>query len=329
MMRKLEALALAGLLLAPRAAIAEPCPPRAALQGDPDAVARVTNELRRLGVAVAPATGSCPSAQAHVERDDRGAIVVALQRGRSSERRVMSDPAGAAVWIDAWTRDDLEVASWNVAPVLVRTTPGMTVPGDVAPTRAQSSGHRIELAGSYEHAWMSDDAEWQGASAMGCARFGHLCVGLRARAAFDPTSVAKSTVDTASDLSLLGVASSSFELGEALIAPELGLGAGRFHARYMDVCVPAPPVQCDPNEAGCLPQPVPCEPIPGPTGEVVKDVTAVSYTPRASFAIRLAAPLFEHVWLDGLAAISFAPFHIDEEPARGIQLGVGLRVGVP
>ncbi len=75
-----------------------------------------------------------------------------------------------------------------------------------------------------------------------------------------------------------------------------------------------------------------------------------TYTPRVAVALRLAVPLFDHVWLDGLASFSLAPFgHGDfapgpgdpplnvppkdvtlpGEPAAALQLGVGLRMGAP
>jgi hypothetical protein len=76
-----------------------------------------------------------------------------------------------------------------------------------------------------------------------------------------------------------------------------------------------------------------------------------SYTLRAAAALRVAIPLFEHVWLDGLASVTYAPFgHYDPytpdpslvppnsppekfalpgEPHAAVQLGIGLRVGAP
>ena len=72
-------------------------------------------------------------------------------------------------------------------------------------------------------------------------------------------------------------------------------------------------------------------------------------TPRISAALRVAIPLFDHVWLDGLAAATFAPlghasdyaakedgtagnlpgagYPLPGDPMLGIQLGIGLRLG--
>jgi hypothetical protein len=77
------------------------------------------------------------------------------------------------------------------------------------------------------------------------------------------------------------------------------------------------------------------------------DVATV--TPRIAAAVRLAVPLFEHVWLEGIASLTAAPFghaapfaatspdpgtmpgtvdlSLPGEPWTAIQLGVGLRVG--
>ena len=72
-----------------------------------------------------------------------------------------------------------------------------------------------------------------------------------------------------------------------------------------------------------------------------------SFTPRLALALRVAVPLFRHVWLDGLASVTLAPFGhredygapstpmspgtypIPGEPGRAVQLGIGLRVGAP
>jgi hypothetical protein len=83
------------------------------------------------------------------------------------------------------------------------------------------------------------------------------------------------------------------------------------------------------------------------------ELHAVTFTPRIAAALRLAVPLFDHVWLDGLASFTLGPFgHTDPfvprttntmdpsnpppeelalpgESSTGIVLGVGLRVGTP
>jgi hypothetical protein len=114
-------------------------------------------------------------------------------------------------------------------------------------------------------------------------------------------------------------------------------------------------MNCDPmTDPTCVnnPPPVMCEPNMS-TVYVGDGFAETSYAPRVSAALRLAIPLFEHVWLDGLAAATIAPFaHTDDYAATnpdgttmtmpggagfplpgdstfGFQLGVGLRVGAP
>lgn len=74
----------------------------------------------------------------------------------------------------------------------------------------------------------------------------------------------------------------------------------------------------------------------------------VSYRPRATLALRISVPLFQGVWLDGLASLVTSPFArtapyqpktmtglppelitLPGEPRAGVLLGVGVRVGGP
>ena len=111
-----------------------------------------------------------------------------------------------------------------------------------------------------------------------------------------------------------------------------------------------PPINCDPMDPMCVePPPATCEATAGPNGLVyVGDgLDESSFTPRVALALRVAVPLFDHVWLDGLASITLAPFGhreayaespaptapgafaIPGEPSKSVQLGIGLRVGAP
>lgn len=74
-------------------------------------------ELVKLGVALAAGSGKCPAVQATVELAREGGINVAVRgSAQRSEGRVVSDPEVAAIWIDAWVRDDLDVAGWAPEP---------------------------------------------------------------------------------------------------------------------------------------------------------------------------------------------------------------------
>jgi len=354
------ALVLAALLSAPRMGAAEPCAPRAELGGDAVAVERVTGELGRLGVTVAPAAPGCPTVKAVVELDRDGGIAVAVRgAAQRSEGRVVSDAALAAVWIDSWLRDDLD--GWTAAPARVSAVdaptasaiPPLVPPSDVAPAApAPSVFERFAISAAYEQAWTDDGSAWSGGNVAACVRFGALCLGGRGRAAFEPELAANITAAARSDLSVLATASLPIDVGQFFIAPEVGLGLGRFTTRRLDGCEPIvmPPPNCDPMDPMCVPPPVMCEPTTAPgngLAYVGDGLEESSYTPRLALALRVAVPLFRHVWLEGLASFTVAPFGhredfgvsstgtdpsafpIPGEPGTGVQLGVGLRVGAP
>jgi hypothetical protein len=343
---------------------AEPCPPRAEVAGDREAVERVVAELRRLGVEIASgdAHDGCATVRAQVGIEDDGAIAVAVRGAtRGSEGRVVSDAALAAAWIDSWTRDDVDVALWAAPPhapetrtVAALDPPGVTPPRDVAPTSPPrvSRWDRVAIAASYEKTWADDDSNWTGASASVCVRVGAFCLGGRARIAFDQERIYKSTGVRRTDASLLATASYPITLGTMSIAPEAGLGAGRMTTHRAEACgAVMPPMNCDPMDPNC--PMLPTDPNTCPSTDPGTMTTNVyvgdgfetaNITPRFSLAVRLAVPLFQHVWLDGLAAWTFSPFvHSDEyaavvpddqialpgEPNSGYVLGIGLRLGAP
>jgi len=354
------ALALLALVSAPRIGTAEPCAPRAEVGGDVVAVERVTGELVRLGVTVAAAAPGCPVVKAVVELARDGGIAVAVRgAAQRSEGRVVSDAALAAVWIDSWLRDDLD--GWSAPPARVAAVePGappsalpLAPPGDVAVVAPPRSVlEELAIAGSYERAWTDDGSSWTGGNLAACVRVGTLCIGARARAAFEPELTSELTAASRSDLSVLATASLPIDVGQFFVAPEVGLGLGRFSTKRLEGCkaVEMPPINCDPMDPMCVePPPATCESTAGPNGLVyVGDgLDESSFTPRVAFALRVAVPLFRHVWLDGLASITFAPFGhreaygesptptapgafaIPGEPGKSVQLGIGLRVGAP
>ncbi|NVB85592.1 MAG: hypothetical protein HOV81_44925, partial [Kofleriaceae bacterium] len=162
---------------------AEPCPPRAQLEGDREAIERVSRELAKLGVAIAPATATCPSLQARVELDMSGGIAVAVHAAaQRSEGRIVSDPVLAAAWIDSWVRDDLDVARWPgpttvaaaamAAPAVASIAPpSATAPRDVpAPAAVPATPllARVTISASYELAEASDGSSFTGFGASAC-----------------------------------------------------------------------------------------------------------------------------------------------------------------
>lgn len=344
------ALALGLVVSASQIGGAEPCAPRAELGGDSEAVAKVSAELTRLGVDTSTAgankrAASCPVVVAAVELDRSGGIAVAVSdAAHRSEGRVVSDAALAAAWIDSWLRDD-----FTGAPVELPAPRSLTAVAETAPPPPPSTPllDKVSLAASFVLAWTDDTTRWSGVAASLCVRVGDLCVG--GRAAYARQDVpADLTAAAKRDLSLLATASYPQTLGRMSIAPELGLGIGRLATTRIDGCKMDP--NCDPstNTMCTMPPPPTCETNPGSV-YVGDGLTAATYTPRVSAALRVAIPLFEHVWLDGLAAATLAPFgHGDPykpigadgtvmtpalalpgDPLLGVQLGVGLRVGAP
>jgi hypothetical protein len=354
-----------GLAIAclPARGATEPCVARAELGGEADVVARVGLELARLGVERGKPAPGCRGVMAQVETDHEGGISVAIQDGaRRSEGRVVSDVAMAASWIDSWLHDELDGNAWLIsAPVRVAAAPGTTPPATPITTKhvvtTSSVLDRMSLTVAYEHAWSDDGATANGISGGGCLRIGGVCLGGRARYAREPDRTVELTAMSRSDLSLLATGSMPIRAGRMVIAPEIGLGIGRTSTRRLEGCVPdtnMPPPNCDPMDPTCMdPQPT----CTDPNGKIyVGDNFAnATYTPRLAAGVRIAVPLFDHVWLDGLASFAFAPFsHGDPfattatgtnpdgtvgpggmsdlfalpgESGFGFQLGLGLRIG--
>jgi hypothetical protein len=340
----------AAVLLSGTRTMAEPCAPAARLDGDDDVAARVAVELERLGVASTAAPG-CPSLRAAVSRDPSGAVAVTIRdRADRIEGRVVGDEILAAIWIDSWLRDDVAAPVW--APRIVPLAPPSEAPvreiaSVAAIAAAPAPDDRVAVDASYETAWTSDGAGWSGFSASACARIGFACAGARVRAAWLPKLVSDDGLAAASrsDLAALAIATASIEVGRMRIAPELGVGVGRMTTTRLDGCKsPQPP--CDPNDPSapmCTMPPVGCDPALSFVGDGFR---AETWTPRAQASVRIAVPLFDHVWLEGTAAAQLAPgghgafdsapdaagnvaATIPAEPIASLALGVGLRVGAP
>lgn len=362
MNRAPAALALVVLGSAVRIAGAEPCVARADLSGGRAAVERVGAELAKLGVELGAGTPRCPGVRATVEMaGEDGAIQVALRgSGSRSEGRVLTDPSVAAAWIDAWLRDDLDVATW--APALA--PPSASPARDLAPQRpsAPSLLEGLAVTASYEQAWTDDDTAWRGASASACVIVHGVCVGGRVRAMTQPDQTSNLSAAGRFDAAVLATASVPLTLGQIVVAPEVGLGVGRFSTRRVEGCA-APVTSSDPTMPGCDPADPTCAMPPAPplcpldaagtmpSGAVyyVGDkFSNVTYTPRLALSLRLSFPVFRILWLDAAAAYTLMPLgHADRfvgtppaglgaaevalpgEPGGGFWLGVGLRVGAP
>jgi len=343
----------------PGSITAEPCPPRAELDGDPAAVARVRDELGKLGVALGAAGPGCRTVHARVQLDEAGALAVAVVDGaHRSEGRVVSDAALAAAWIDSWLRDDdlggnqalVARAAVHEAPAVPASRPRVTEPSGPASGPERSVFDRGALAVGYEQWFTGDTASWSAISGGGCAAVGPVCAGARVR--YGEMSIGGdpklAPTDDRTELAVLATASTGFAFGKMAIVPELGIGVGRFHANHNGFCKP------DGSNGGCDPTTDPncsatCIDPAGNVSTVARSVD--SYEPRAAAALRIEVPLFEHVWLDAIASLTYIPFAhaspflpdpknvpantdpsayaVPGEPTTSVQLGIGLRVGVP
>ena len=367
----LVAICIVSVVLAARiqVAAAEPCAVRTELTGDHEAVQRVAAELQQLGVQLGAATPGCRALRAAVELDREGGIAVAIQDGSTqrSEGRVVSDAAVAAAWIDSFLRDDVDGfqrAPQHTAPAAaVAATTTATVTAEQRPEHPAGNVPLLDRFGTsvaFEQTWPEGDATASGIGGAACVRVaGRFCLGLRGRYAREADRAVNSTAMARNDIAALATASTWWTVGNITIAPELGLGVGRRSTRRLD-CTPAPPPNCDPTtDPACDPNGnIP--PSPNDPGQTVcktetlsklyvgDNLSAITYTPRAAAALRIAIPLFDHVWLEGLASFELAPFGhtgnfatvnatgtvatetaLPGEPSDTLQLGVGLRVGAP
>jgi hypothetical protein len=359
--------AVAALIVASVAqAAAEPCAPRAELAGDAVAVERVTTELAALGVQRGRPAPGCRGVSAQVELAPDGGIAVAIRDGgRRSEGRVVGDAAVAASWIDSWLRDDLDGTAWLLAsPTAPLVAPVAAPNAVVAPRGSVVAGRsvfdRVALTATYEQSWLDDGASANGGSVAACVRVGMLCLGARARYAREADRVVNLTAMARSDTALIATVALPVTAGRMTIAPELGIGVGRESTRRIEGCAPPPPAMmqpnCDPSDPtspNCQAPPV-CMDANGTSKLYVGDgLNAATFTPRFAAALRIAVPLFDHVWLDGVAALELGPFAhtssfgatgngmnadgtmgtmdtaLPGESQRTYVLGVGLRVGAP
>lgn len=353
--------ALVLLLLARPDARAELCAARVELEGDTAVVGQVGNELARLGVERGVPAPGCRGVRARVEADGDGVAVAIRDGSRRSEGRVVSDPAIAASWIDSWLHDDLDGRAWLLAaPVtLPAATPRILTTTATSSVPRPAWSERAQLAVSWEHAWTDDDASADGFGVAGCVRVGMLCVGGRGRYLREADRSVAQTAMGRSELSLLATIALPVHAGRMSIAPELGLGVGRTATRRIEGCmVNTPPDPSNPGMPNCDPMDPTCVIPPQVCGDAGKvfvgdEFSTATLSPRFSAGVRLAVPLFDHVWLDGAFAVAVSPmshgdpfantgemvgpdgtmvkgtseFALPGEPVFGMWLGIGLRVG--
>jgi hypothetical protein len=344
---------------ASQSADAEPCVPRADLAGDADAVARVAVELTRLGVDVhtsnvpsRPRPASCPAIVAAVELERNGGIAVAVRdASQRSEGRVVSDAALAAAWIDSWLRDDFSVPAVEPAlspPMATPSTPVAEPVVEIVQTTV-STLDTFAITATLLQAWSG--GTWNGFAGSACVRTGDACIGGRFAYAQQTVTTAQLTGAAKHDVSLVATLSYPQQIGAMSVAPELGLGVGRRTTTRVEGCKSVEMPMCDPMTDPTCGQMPGNENCSADTGVIYvgDNFAATHYTPRVAAALRVAIPLFDHVWLDGLAAATLAPlshtgdyagkspdgntgpnagaYPLPGDAMLGLSLGIGVRVG--
>jgi hypothetical protein len=372
--------ALLALVAASPRAHADRCAPTARITGTDAVTSLVATELHRLGVALGAPGSDCPGVDVQVRGDGHDGVIVTLRDGDRTDERALGAPAVAAAWIDAWLRDDLdwraEASPPSAAPITPTPTPASATP--VAARRVAQLGPddgrgpadqltrdagaadtgflaRTSFAAGYEQGFTGAGAgaAWHGFGVAGCARSGAWCLGGRARFATQ-TFATGATGVARDDTALLATAAYGVSLGQLAVAPEVGVGVGRMSTSRAEPCQPPPESGggaggSDGSDPTQPPMAAQCSGAGGGTF-VGDNLSVASYTPRGAIALRIAVPLFAHVWLDGIASASIAPFgHGDlfpatkppppgsgvmpsqlalpGEPLASFQLGIGLRVG--
>jgi len=331
-----RAFALLCLLAGP--AGAEPCRPHAQLEGDPAAVASVTAELVKLGVVVGPSAGEaapsgCKTVFAAVELARDGGLAIAVKTGTQSEGRTVSDPVVAASWIDSWVADDFSPPQpdangfFELRPATPVAAPSADLAAEAAPAPSEHA-YGVAVSVGADQSFSFDGKRWTGLSGGACIQRDAWCFGGRARYASQDILVDQ-TAARRTDFEALATASYTKQLGRAQVIPELGLGIGKMTTDRVNGCRH---VSCDPREPGCMEPPPDMEciehdPVHAYTLDLDDHLHVGSVTPRAAARVRFAWALADHVYLDGIAAITLAPFgHGDP---YGLPLGELPPPGVP
>lgn len=275
---------------------AEPaCPPAAIVSGEDGAAIAVRMELHNRGVRTQPAP-ACPAVHAWVTRQSERLSVQLRDAAGRNEQRVLSNPEIAAMWIESWTRNDLEAPLLPVAiPARARPAPALYVrssaPGarPVVSTRAPTSSPALYLGASAETATASDDSSWTTFGVSGCVLVGGVCVGVLARygrnLGFSDTEAMVVADRTATELALS--AGVPVALGRGTLMPELSIG-GRWSTSRGELANLGIPVPCEPNDPT---NPDPSCTDPATTTALTKSTTNVRLGARLIYALPVAASM--------------------------------------
>ena len=188
------------------------CPPAALVEGPAATVVAVVEDLRRRGIATAPA-GACPFVRAQLFPGADGIVVAIVDTSGRSSVRTAGDPRGAATVIESWTRTDI------LEPLL---TPHSAADAAALPRRAEDASLSLaatsrpprngpafaSFTSRAEATVATDGSLWFGVSMGVCLRIGPACAGALARVSRDS-----------------GVSGDSEDFGNSRLATDVLLGA--------------------------------------------------------------------------------------------------------
>jgi hypothetical protein len=196
------------LVAAPAWAGAE-CKPAVIAAGDHTLVDKLVARLTASGIATT-ATAGCPSVHVQVEmRGERVHVAMTDAFDRPGEREV-DDVATAAVIVESWTRQEIDVGS---------------LPAQPGPPR------HYDLGATAISALGTNGTTWVGGALSACASIGPVCTGVLVRGETDTGATGDSSTVAQSSYALTGLATIDmpWHAGGVVVEPGIGLGYGWLH----------------------------------------------------------------------------------------------------
>lgn len=228
-----------GCMLLVSDAVCDPCPPAAAITGDPDVVRAIETVLQARGVDIGSPTtdaafaAACPRVAAEVRIAPTGWLEVSVTDGDGRQtRRIAEDIAAAATVIESWARRDLLdplIAPRGVLAVMsfeAATLASATVP--------RESRSQFSLSGGAEAGMSNDGALWTGLRVRGCVSVSTICIGGTLQLGIDTQARgASKTLETArTAMALTVTAERPLRHGSVVLSPGIGVGLRSVSATY-------------------------------------------------------------------------------------------------
>lgn len=300
-----------------RSSRAADCTPAATVTGDPEAALEVARELSQLGIDDGTGERACPAIAVVVHRDPSG-LAITL---RSSERRIVSEPATAATWIESRMRDDA-APLWTALPQLALAAPSLT---RAIPQRPRS--HRrwptIALFAAWEASPEGDT--WDGGGAAACYPIAGWCLGLAGRYVATTSYVSDDPDDGSGGTVAARRASTVFaatieralRVARVAITPRLAVGLAHTRSKRHE---PDPP--CFATDCAQM------------ITYIGDGFTASNTALRFGPSIGIAVPLTGWLFLDGrigleLAAGAHPSPHRHDAERYPVEPSVGISAGDP